>query len=154
MSEPSFVFKETPEWKKFKDALKQLEGMKVGVGFQEGDKNKDDESLAYIAAINEYGTSTIPARPFLHQSFEQNQDKFQYVCGRALQMVASGGDVDSALNLIGAEAVGIVQKQIVNGDFAPNAPSTIRKKKSDKPLIDTGEMRQAIHYVKRKTGGG
>ena len=35
-----------------------------------------------------------------------------------------------------------------------NAPSTIRKKKSDKPLIDTGKMRQSVKYVIRKKGSG
>lgn len=154
MSEPSFVFKETPEWKKFKAALKQLENLEVGVGFLEEDKNDEGISLAQIAAINEYGTSTIPARPFLRQSFEQNEDEIRDVCGQAIKMVASGVEVNKALDAIGVKAVGIVQEQIVNGDFTPNAPSTIRKKKSDKPLIDTGQMRQGIHYVKRKSGGG
>ena len=154
MSGPSFVFKETPEWKNFKAALKQLENLEVGVGFLEEDKNDEGISLAQIAAINEYGTSTIPARPFLRQSFEQNEDEIRDVCGQAIKMVASGVEVSKALDAIGVKAVGIVQEQIVHGDFTPNAPSTIRKKKSDKPLIDTGQMRQGIHYVKRKSGGG
>ena len=31
--------------------------------------------------------------------------------------------------------------------WAPNAPSTIARKGSDKPLIDTGELRKSITYV-------
>ena len=39
-----------------------------------------------------------------------------------------------------------VQHQMVEGEFVPNAPSTIRKKGSDKPLIDTGQLRQGVSY--------
>ena len=35
----------------------------------------------------------------------------------------------------------------------PNAPSTIRKKGSDKPLIDTGRLRQSVNYVIKPKGG-
>lgn len=31
---------------------------------------------------------------------------------------------------------GLVQETIKEGEFSPNAPSTIKKKGSDKPLID------------------
>ena len=50
--------------------------------------------------------------------------------------------------------VGLVQEKIESGSYEPNAPSTIRKKKSDKPLIDTGRMRQSVKYVIRKKGSG
>ena len=39
-----------------------------------------------------------------------------------------------------------MQHQMVEGEFVPNAPSTIRKKGSDKPLIDTGQLRQGVSY--------
>ena len=120
----------TQEGKRFMKALEQLEDLEVFVG------------------------STIPARPFFRQSYENHQSELQAVCVQAAKIVISGGTSDDALNTIGAFAVGLVQEEIVNGNFEPNAPSTIRKKKSDKPLIDTGHMRQGIHYVKRKRGGG
>ena len=49
---------------------------------------------------------------------------------------------------------GIVQKTIKEGSFVPNAPSTIRKKGSDKPLIDTGRLRQSVNYHIKPKGGG
>ena len=33
--------------------------------------------------------------------------------------------------------------------WPPNSPRTIRRKGSDQPLVDTGEMRKAITYVVR-----
>jgi hypothetical protein len=46
----------------------------------------------------------------------------------------------------------LVKTKIVQGPFTPNAPSTIRKKKSARPLIHTGHMRQSIRYVVKKRG--
>ena len=41
---------------------------------------------------------------------------------------------------------------IVNGGFEPNKESTVKRKGSSKPLIDTGTMRNAVSYevVKKK----
>ena len=144
----------TQEGKRFMKAMEQLEDLEVFVGLQNDQKYEDGTSMVDVAAYNEFGTSTIPARPFFRQSYENHQSELQAVCVQAAKIVISGGTSDDALNTIGAFAVGLVQEEIVNGNFEPNAPSTIRKKKSDKPLIDTGHMRQGIHYVKRKRGGG
>lgn len=61
---------------------------------------------------------------------------------------------EQSLKQIGVFGVGLVQEKIESGSYEPNAPSTIRKKKSDKPLIDTGKMRQSVKYVIRKKGSG
>ena len=47
---------------------------------------------------------------------------------------------------------GLVQETIKEGEFSPNAPSTIKKKGSDKPLIDTGHMRQSVMTVVDRKG--
>jgi len=51
---------------------------------------------------------------------------------------------------MGVVVKGIVQQEIVEGDFAPNAPSTVRSKGSGQPLIDTGHMRQSVNFVIKK----
>ena len=144
----------TQEGKRFMKAMEQLEDLEVFVGLQNDQKYEDGTNMVDVAAYNEFGTSTIPARPFFRQSYENHRSKLQSVCVQAAKTVIAGGAPDKALDIIGAFAVGLVQEEIVNGNFAPNAPSTIRKKKSDKPLIDTGHMRQGIHYVKRRKGSG
>jgi len=37
--------------------------------------------------------------------------------------------------------------------FPPHPPETKKQKGSDKPLIDTGRMRQSINYVIQEKGG-
>ena len=65
-----------------------------------------------------------------------------------------GATAETVLKRVGALGVRLVQEKIVSGSFKPNAPSTIRKKGSDKPLIDTGRMRQSVKYVCQRREGG
>jgi len=39
-----------------------------------------------------------------------------------------------------------IKRAIANREFVPNAPATIRKKKSSTPLVDTGQLRASITY--------
>ena len=150
----SFMADLTPEGQRFMRSLEQLDDLEVFVGLQSDQKYEDGTSMVDVAAFNEFGTSTIPARPFFKQSYENHRDELQNICARAAKSVISGGPADKALDMIGAFTTGLVQEEILNGNFAPNAPSTIKRKGSDVPLIDTGEMRQSIHHVKRRKGGG
>jgi len=143
-------WKLTPEGKRYFDEINKLADMEVAVGFQSGqDPYEDGTDLVTVVAYNELGTSDIPARPFMKQSWDNHQDELRGICEQALASVASGG---SAAKKMGAFGVGLIQKEIVDGTFKPNKPSTIRKKGSDKPLIDTGHMRQSVKYVVRKAG--
>lgn len=58
------------------------------------------------------------------------------------------------LKEIGIFQKDLIQEKITDGDFAPNAESTIRQKGSSKPLIDSGRMRQSVNYVIQKKGSG
>lgn len=52
----------------------------------------------------------------------------------------------AVLTKLGRLAQGHIQAEIVALSTPPNAPSTIRKKGSSNPLIDTGAMRQAVTW--------
>ena len=141
----------TPAGKKFYREMKRLGKKDIFIGFQAGKaKSEDGADVATIAAYNELGTSTTPARPFLRQTADVNEGKIRAFCRREIKAVASGNKTtEEALKRIGVYGVGLVKKQIRHGDFFPNAPATIRKKKSNKPLIDTGRMRQSVTYIVR-----
>lgn len=144
----------TPEGKRYFAQLEKLSKLEVQVGFQSGDMYDDGTSLAEIAAYNELGTSTSPARPFMKQSFENHEEELKAACKAVNDTIASGGSVEQALNALGVSVKGLVQEEIVDGDFTENALSTIKKKKSEQPLIDTGTMRQSVNFViKRREGG-
>ena len=143
----------TPEGRRYFAELEKLAESEIEVGFQ-GDETYDDgTSLAEVAAYNELGSSDTPARPFMRQSFENHESELKAACDDANTLLSNGGTAEQALNQIGIICRGLVQEEIVEGYFAPNAPSTIKKKGSDQPLIDTGYMRQSVNYVVKRRGG-
>lgn len=144
-----------------KALCKQIDKLKkdqVFIGFPEGKtvhtgSTGESTDMTLIAAYNEFGTSSTPARPFLKQTIDGNQDKIKAMCKKAAKDVADGKSAEQCLEQLGAFGVGLVQETIANGSFAPNSPQTVKKKGSDKPLIDTGQMRQSVHYIIRKKEG-
>lgn len=158
-------FNLTPQGDKLFQTLQEMNDLEIFVGFQSGQKagkrgksgqvEESTADLVTVAAWNEFGTKKIPARPFMQQTMDKHGDdvsKFSYQCVQAVVMGKL--DLKTAANRLGAYVKGLVQQTIRDGEFAPNAPSTIRKKGSDHPLIDTGHMRQSVNYVVRKKGSG
>ena len=106
-----------------------------------------------IAMFNELGTSTSPSRPFMRQSVDKNAEKINRFMKSQLQRIKNGqATAEDVMKAIGTFQKGLVQKEIRDGEFEPNAPSTISKKGSSKPLIDTGHMRQSVNFVICKKG--
>lgn len=148
----------TPEGKKFYAELEKLKQNEVFIGYQAGHStHKDEETgeevdMAQIAMFNELGTSTSPPRPFLRMTVDENQPKINAMCEQQAKNIAKGGTAEQSLKELGAFGVSLVQEKIGNGTFTANKPSTIKAKGSAKPLIDTGQMRQSVHYVIKKGG--
>lgn len=142
----------TPEGKRYFAELEKLAKLEVQVGFQEGESGEGGVSLAEIAAYNELGTSTIPTRPFMRQSFENHGDEIQAACDQVNANLSNGGTAESALQELGVFVKGLVQSEIVSGGFTPNAPYTVAQKGSDTPLIDSGRMRQSVNFVIKEGG--
>lgn len=113
-------------------------------------------NLADVATWMEFGTHTIPARPFLSQAFDSNQERVvAFIKAQHALVVTGKKSVDDALKAIGLYFEGVVKKTMASGKFAPIKKETIRRKKSSKPLIDTGRLRQSItSKVVLNPGGG
>lgn len=58
--------------------------------------------------------------------------------------------MEQAADMIGAKAAAVMKNTIRDFDNPPNAPSTIARKKSDNPLVDTGLMMQSVTWDVRK----
>ncbi len=145
----------TPEGKKFFQALKKLESLEIAVGFQRGTESDDGVDVVDYAAYNELGTSSIPARPFLKQSFENHEPQLKVACEKVNTTLSRGGTCELAMNELGVFLKELIQREITEGDFEPNSELTIlRKGGKDTPLIDSGLMRESVNYVIRKESGG
>ena len=139
-----------PGFKKFR---KQLTGgpnaVNVGIFGAEVINETDDEGnqidLVGIASANEFGTERIPERSFLRSTIDEKKEDFRKFIGRnKAAMVINPIERKRAFIKLGLFAEKEVVKKINKGPFVPNAPATIARKGSSKPLIDTGRMRQSV----------
>lgn len=109
--------------------------------------------MADVAMWNELGTVHSPPRPFLRQTVENNESGIVSAGAKLIESaIVGGGTAQDALESLGVLVKGFVQDTITSGSFAPNAESTVRQKRSSKPLIDTGQMRQSVNYVIKPKG--
>lgn len=141
---------------------KDLDGVVVKVGVQAKDKavrrgkggsiRNTDQPLAVIAAIHEFGLGGMPQRSFLRSAFDENKPMINKMGDHIVNSAIKGISTETALDQLGNVVQGMVQKKIVDGPFVPNSPATIKRKKSSRPLIDTGHLRQSIRYVIEKGG--
>lgn len=123
-------------------------------GYLAGDRHKDKDGkeqplISDIALWNEFGTDKIPSRPFLRNAHKK-------IGKMAREVVDNGIDAGKTLNQIIREVGEGMRNEIINsidkGEFEPNAPSTIAKKKSTKPLVDTGQLMGSVHAATFKNG--
>lgn len=106
------------------------------------------ESMATIAAENEFGTLEIPARPFMRTAFDENLTRIQALIIREYKKVTEGKQTaNTGLGIVGQYVVGRIQRKIREIRTPPNSPYTIFLKKSSKPLIDFGQMVRSVTYV-------
>ncbi|MGL4998548.1 MAG: hypothetical protein ACRC5T_06215 [Cetobacterium sp.] len=152
-----------PNMKKTDERLAFMKSVtiKVGIIGQDVDKLEDGKKLTIrqYATLNEYGTSTIPARPFFRTAVEFGDSikvikrKIYYETSKVIEDKKTG---EQAIMAIGTFVKGRIQTSLRKGNWAPNAPSTIKRKIKNngtlKPvLVDTGSMIKAIDFeiVKR-----
>jgi hypothetical protein len=87
----------------------------------------------------------IPARPFMRLAwlmFLQQRSSIQ----KAIANKMANGEIsaEEGLAQIGMALENCIAQSIKNGNWQTNAPSTVRKKGFNKPLIDSAHMLQSI----------
>ncbi|MEX4662720.1 hypothetical protein MY639_00375 [Haemophilus influenzae] len=120
--------------------------VKVGVQADAGVHSESGENLVDIGIWNEYGTAHIPSRPFIRQTFEDNQQAVAQYLGRVVENVAKGDDLVQELSKLGQWYQDKQKKTLKSYPWTPNAPSTCKRKKSSKPLVDTSQLVNSIRY--------
>ena len=115
----------------------------------------NNAELVYIHT-NGSPLRNIPARPIIEPAItdRENSDLIVSELKLAAQAALSGNSdaVTQALNRAGLIAQNVVRDWFTNpkNHWAPNAPSTIARKGSDRPLIEWGELRKSLTYVLEK----
>lgn len=119
----------------------------VDVGFFVGSaKYKGGKDVTTVARENDKGTKRIPERPFMLPAAKKAANKTINI---TVHNIAGGMDEQQALSRAGIMFKNAIQKEITDLKEPPNAKSTIEKKGSSNPLIDTGLMRSKVNWKLR-----
>jgi hypothetical protein len=140
--------------------VKEAREGRIKVGVLASDKGGESAdgglTLAELATVLHFGTEDghIPARPFLQITFDEQREELAKFAARLIAAELLGKiSGEKAAEMIGAKMAAEVRKTITVGSkLAPNAPSTIAKKGSSRPLIDTGRLLNAITWAVDKKG--
>ena len=143
--------------KDVKTRLRRLARSQVLVGWPQESSSRPGEAVsnAELAYIHTHGSPirNIPARPILEPALSTTETKSAILSdlGGAAE-VALKGDFMKMLGFLqraGQEAENAARAWFTDGRnaWAENKPTTIARKGSDRPLIDTGELRKALTHV-------
>jgi hypothetical protein len=116
-----------------------------------------DNEMTYseVLAINHFGTPTIPPRPVLRIAAErivQNSPKtddgvFTVIHNLIVNPKDSKQTLKIFLTSVGQQSVAEAKRIIDNiTDLQENAPATVKKKKFNQPLYETGELEDHLGY--------
>lgn len=144
----------------YKDVKKKLKefsklDLLIGVPQEKTQREEADRAItnAELMFIHTNGSPirNIPKRPTIEPTIEENKqkisDKFKLAVNKILK---HQGDGRADLEKLGLWIVNKVKAKFGSDELAENAPSTIKAKGSDRPLIDTGQLRNSVTYVIRK----
>jgi hypothetical protein len=154
-------------WDSYINGL-QDSSVDIGILTKDGNEKVSNEfTLARLAAVQEYGvvinvtkkmrkylswkglplknsttTITIPSRPFMRQTFdEQVSELGVFIDKMELGVIEGKFDRNLALEIIGDFHKSEIQKNMTTkGKFKANHPFTIKQKGSSNELIDTGRL--------------
>lgn len=124
----------------------EMGGGEVSAGFMEGSNYPDGTPVAAVAFWNEMGdpANNRPARPFFRQMIEKESPTWVSKFSNAAQ--ATGLNAKQALGMMGEDIRGALEQSITDFTSPGLAQSTIDAKGFEKPLIDTGHMKNSISY--------
>ncbi len=131
--------------------LSQQPRMKLLLGILDAVARKKhpnaDATMGQVAIWNEYGTPTTPARSWLRDYVDENEDLFAKQLGAdTLRVIFAKEDERTVLGKRGSEyrhkLIGRIKRRI---DPA-NAPRTLQNKRGNVPLIDTGAFLDALRW--------
>ncbi len=112
----------------------------LSVGFMPGASYPDGTSIPMVAAIQEFGAPArnIPPRPFFRDMIAAESGAWPDAVAGLL--VKNDYDATATLEKTGEGILGQLKQSIADFSRVPLAPATIKRKQSEKQLIDSGIM--------------
>jgi len=130
-----------------KDSALGQKALKAGNGGSINPKTAQSAKSGKIKGLGVTKPSHIPARPFFTITAEQKKDKWVYedALGIANGVILGKISLKYGLKALGEAVKADVQEVMGKAsNFTPNAPSVIKRKGKNTPLIDTNQLRETL----------
>lgn len=127
--------------KKEIDKLRTSHYALVGIHESAGQVEDSQMTMATLGAIQHFGNDDIPARRWLDTGAETGTKDYLDVIREGVE---EGLTAEQIMKRVGVEAEGAIRQYITDLKEPANKESTIKRKGSSNPLIDTGAMRQSV----------
>lgn len=138
--------------KLFKALRKAKKHDHVAVGILQDETVADGFGMTELAAVHEFGSRDghIPERSFIRSTCDKNKKRYQKLLIKlGDKIIRQKLKTKQALTQLGEVVVGDM-KETINAGIEPGLKlATIKRKKSSKPLIDTGRLKGSITHEVR-----
>lgn len=133
-------------WKRIKKDLNRIKSVVIKVGIQhDAGTNETGEKVVDYAYANEFGEGKTPPRSFIGSAYDDNIENWNNVIqANVMAVIEDQASIKQAVGKIAYQITGDTVKKLDSIFSPPNSDYTIAKKKSSKPLVDTGKMRASI----------
>lgn len=141
--------KDTNNTDKLLKRLNELYSKKITVGVHGdvGDDIFDRATWNEFGTHDEKGKELIPERSFIRAGYDKNKAKIKRDTEKLTQkVIAMELKPNTAAELLGDVTKGYIQEYAIDLKVPANKYSTIKKKGSSNPLVDTGQMIGSIDY--------
>lgn len=123
----------------------------VTIGYSSEKEHDSGPGLAEVARIQEFGTKTIPPRPFIRPTLDSFKKIWAAKVVKGLKRHKTDSGVVTVWGDVGKSIVRCLRTAIDKVNDPPLSVKTIarRRKKGNysiKPLVDTGTMRDELAY--------
>lgn len=115
---------------KFLDKYRKTEAVTLKVGIMGGKTYPDGTPVAGVGYANEYGTPTIPARPFFRSTIEKNASVLPEMVASLIEKHGP----EAALRMVGEHMTDELKESVMTWSDPPNAQSTVDQKGYNAPL--------------------
>jgi phage gpG-like protein len=123
--------------------------VQVGIFGKKSGRKKGEVTNAELGAIHEWGSFSrnIPPRSFLKMPISTKSEMIMKEATAGTKNLIGTGKIVLLLKRLGHACENVIEQAFDTSGFDSwdaNKPETIRRKGSDSPLIDTGQLRRAI----------
>lgn len=121
--------------------------IKAGILESNNPVGENGTRVAEYALNNEFGTHKIPARPFIGTATDEQGAGWVDTLKKQVPFVLTQKiKLSTVIDNVGKKMQFAIKDQIKFIMIPRNAPSTIKKKGFDNPLVDTGLMMETVDY--------